>query len=316
MCDESNISSKSLRQTSEIMHYEALVSRPGISQPDSNFIWGSTFKAPIGISVKEDKAFFDIFLPEEAQNEPDKKLFLNRVGAKLQDGIWHVRRNDDQLKGVYGPALRFALTSFRTLFNDYSYIENGRIYLHFLFNENDIMAVSRVFLSLDTEALGLRLEYLRKLKKGATTFQDLKAGGNTVAVTIEAFRNEEFGEEPEKINFLMSSTLNKGVRTVSYSENGEIPEILAPLDIQNVDSRVKAFYCSNEVVAKLMGHMLDNATVFYGYHGFASDNRISLTVNLPKPLTASLLRTIGKIEQENADYTISLKEVVELSSAQ
>ncbi len=313
MSNEGDISFRALRRTSGIMHYEALVSRPGISQPDSNFIWGSTFKAPIGISVKEDKAFFDIFLPEEAQNEPDKKLFLNRVGAKLQDGIWHVRRNDDQLKGVYGPALRFALLSFRTLFNDYSYIENGRIYLHFLFNESDISAVSRVFLSLDTEALGLRLEYLRKLYDGGTAFQDLQASGNTASVTMVASQDGEYKDEPQAINFLMSSTLNEGVRTVSYSEGGGIPDILKPRDIQKVDDNVNAFYSTNEVVVRLMGLMLDNATVFYGYHGMANENSFSLTVNLPKPLVASLLRAIGKIEQENSSYTIRLSEVVDFS---
>lgn len=313
MCDEGNLSSRALSQTSGIMHYETLVSRPGISQPDSNFIWGSTFKAPIGISLKDDKAFFDIFLPEEAQNEPDKKLFLNRVGAKLQDGIWHVRRSDDQLRGVYGPALRFALTSFNTLFNDYSYIENGRIYLHFLFNETDISAVSKVFLSLDTESLGLRLEYLRKLKNGGTAFQDLQNTGNTVSVTIEASREAEPNDEAEEITFLMDSTLNNGVRTVSYSQDGSIPDILKPQNIQKVDSKVNSFFCSNEIVMRLMDLMLDTPTVFYGYHGIANRSRICLTVNLPKPLTASLLRTIGKIEQENSDYSIRLREVVDFT---
>lgn len=313
MSDEGNISFRTLKQTSGIMHYEALISRPGISQPDSNFIWGSTFKAPIGISVKENKAFFDIFLPEEAQNEPDKKLFLNRVGAKLQDGIWHVMRNDDQLKGVYGPALRFALQSFRTLFNDYSYIENGRIYIHFLFHESDISAVSKVFLSLDTETMGLRLEYLRKLKKGGTAFQDLETSGNTVSVTIEASQDGEYREDPKGINFLMGSTLYKGVRTVSYSEDGRIPEILKPEEIRKVDDNVNAFYSGNEIIVRLMGFMLDNATVFYGYHGTANDNGFSLTVHLPKPLTAPLLRTIGKIEQESSDYSIRLSEVVDFS---
>lgn len=311
MSDQENISSGALKKTSEIMHYEALVSRPGISQPDSNFIWGSTFRAPIGISIKDDKAFFDIFLPEGAENEADKKIFLNRVGATLKDGIWHVRRDNDQLRNTYGPALKFALLSFNTLFNDYSYIENSRVYIHFLFNESDLSAVSRIFLSLDTEALGLRLEYLRKLKDGSTAFEDLEYTGDAVSVTVAICKNEDTCDDgSERVNFLMSSTLNDGVRTVAYSQDGNVPEILKPLSMQKVNDKVSTFYCSNEIVKRLMDTMFADATVFYGYHGFASDNTVSLTINLPKQLIASLLRAIGKIEQETKNYSIRLKEVV------
>lgn len=314
MNKEETISSISLKNTSNIMQYEAMVSRPGISQPHSNFIWASTFKAPIGISVKDDQAFFDIFLPEGSENEGDKKLFLNRVGAKLQDGIWHARRTNEQLKDVYGPNLNFPLLSYNTLFNDYSYIENGRVYIHFLFNVKDLSVVSNLFLSLDTEALGLKLEFLRKLNEGTTAFHDLRNWKDSVSVTIEASKDGEFENTgPEKANFLMSKTLNVGVKSLAYAKEGKLPGILEPHEPEQLEGNIFTFYCSNKLIVRLMDLMFEESAIFYGYHGYATENKLSLTINLPKPLIALLLRVIGKVEKDVAGYTIRLREVVDFS---
>lgn len=316
MNTEESISFRALSKTTEIMQYEALISRHGIIQPDSNFIWRSTFQAPLGININGERGFFDIFLNEGAENEPDKKLFLNRVDAKLKDGIWHVRRTDEELKGSYGNMTNFPLLSFNSLFNDYSYIANGRIYIHLLFNENDLSAVSRAFLSIDTAGLGIRLEFLRRLKEGATAFCDLKEREDASSVTIEISSDGNFDDEGEAVaHFLMNPNLKKGVRTLLSAPGGKIPEIMKPLDPQKINDNVTAFYCSNEVIFGLMKKMFEESIIFFGYHGFATENKISLTVNLPDPLKTSLIRVVGKVENEVPDYSIRIREVVEFAQS-
>lgn len=316
MSDDESISFSTLKDTSKIMHYEALISRPGISEPDSNFIWASTFKAPIGISFLGEETFFDLFLPAGSENEGDKKLFLNRTGATFQDGIWQVRRTHEQMKNIYGSTLKSTLSTFRSLFMDYSYIEKGRVYVHLLFNENDLPLVSRMMLSVDTNSLDLRLEYLKKIGNGRTPFDVLKSSEEATSVTVEAVRKGTSNNdktEADRVQFLMGTTLAQGVKTIAYSGNGEIPDILKPLDVDRLDENVFTFFSSNEIVVSLMDQMLRNYTIFFGYHGFATESMISLTVNLPKPLISSLLRSLGKLEDMAPDYEVRLREVVDFS---
>ncbi len=317
MSEEGSISYRSLKNTSKIMQYEILISRPGISEPDSSFIWASTFTAPLGISIHGDEVYFDLFLPAGAENEGDKKLFLNRVGAIYQDGIWQVRRTHEQMKNIYGPMLKQTLTSSRTLFMDYAYIEKGRVYLHTLFNEKDLPLISRTILSIDSKSLDLRLEYLRKLKSDSTAFENLRHEGENTSVTIEAIiqgSSSESTQLTEKAQFLMGSAMDKGVRTVAYASEGNIPEILKPINMEKIDEHVFSFLSTNEIVVKLMEFMIEQNTVFYGYHGYATENSLTITVNLPKPLTTSLLRVMGKLVEKVPQYEIRLKEVADLAS--
>lgn len=316
MSEEGSISERTLKETSKIMQYEILISRPGISEPDSSFIWASTFNAPLGISIQGEEVYFDLFLPSGAENEGDKKLFLNRVGAIFQDGIWQVRRTHQQMKNIYGPMIKYTLTSTRTLFMDYAYIEKGRVYIHSLFNENDLPMISNILLSVDTKSLDLRLEYLRKVDKGSTAFTCLKTNGENSSVTIEVSTNGKpagKGTETGKLQFLMGTAMDKGVRTIAYAADGVIPEIMKPLNVEKIDENVYSFFSANEVFTSLMKLMIEENTIFYGYHGYATEETLTISVNLPKPLTTSLLRVLGKLGQKLPDQEIRIREVVDFN---
>ena len=116
-----SITCRTLREICRVMDHEALLSRPGIGEPDSNFIWGSTFWAPIGISFIGENVFFNLLLPKGSENIPDKKMFLNRVEAKFYDDVWQVRRNIDQIKGAYGLPLKAAVAGAKSLTISNSY---------------------------------------------------------------------------------------------------------------------------------------------------------------------------------------------------
>lgn len=312
MSQEETVSFSTLKNTSRILHYEALISRPGVGEPDSRFILSSKFRAPMGISYVGDKMHFDLFLPEGSEDEPEKKLFLNRVGANLQDGVWHVRRSEDQVKELYGPALKFALSSFRTLFMDYSYVEKGRVYIHLMFNENDLPIVSKILLSLDTKSLDLRLEYLKKLGNEETAFKILKDSCDAASVTINIQRTGSLdAEESERVHFLMGTTLDEGVKTLALSDDAILPDILKPDNAEKIGKNVFTFFSTNEVVTGLMEMMFKDQVVFFGYHGYATENMMSISINLPKLLTTSLLKVLGKLGAQVRGYSIDLQEVVD-----
>ncbi len=298
------------------MQYEILISRPGISEPDSSFIWASTFSAPLGISIQGEEVYFDLFLPSGAENEGDKKLFLNRVGAIFQDGIWQVRRTHAQMKNIYGPMIKYTLTSTRTLFMDYAYIEKGRVYIHSLFNENDLPMISNILLSVDTKSLDLRLEYLRKVDKGETAFASLRKNGENSSVTIEVSpkgKPKSKDMETGNFQFLMGTSMDKGVRTIAYAADGIIPDIMKPLNVEKIDDKVYAFFSANEIFTNLMKLMIEENTIFYGYHGFATEDTLSISVNLPKPLTTSILRVLSRLGPKLPDNEIRIREVVDFT---
>ena len=60
-----SIAGRTLQKICWVMNHEILISRPGTGEPDTDFIWGSTFRAPIGISFIGENVFFN-FVSEKS----------------------------------------------------------------------------------------------------------------------------------------------------------------------------------------------------------------------------------------------------------
>ncbi|WMT45588.1 MAG: hypothetical protein RE469_05165 [Cuniculiplasma divulgatum] len=58
--------------------------------------------------------------------------------AKFQDGLWQVRGNVSELSTVHENVLNLAVSGFQSVVLNYSFIEKGRYFLHFIFNSQEL----------------------------------------------------------------------------------------------------------------------------------------------------------------------------------
>lgn len=314
MKPEESFASRALRNVSKLMDYEVLVSRPGVSEPDSNFIWASTFRAPIGVSFVGESVYFNLFLPEGSEHEGDKKLFLSRVGAKFLDGLWQVRRSMDQVGWTYGPALKMAVTSFRSVILDYTYISKGRTFAHFTFNEMDLDDISETLLMVSNQLDGLRVEYLKKIRGEITVFKVINENEEVSTLTLEAFKdghkNSDGHARDDGMFFVLGNILDKGVKTVGRASKNSIPEILKPSGVVQMGEELVSFNSGNQFLTNLVELMASNYIVVYGFYGSALNDSINLAINVPTQQTSALMRILRMLIEDTESWSIKLKEIV------
>jgi hypothetical protein len=73
---DGSITDDILRNMPLFLDYELLVSIPGIAEADSGFMWGSNFRAPVGISLQDGKVSFNLFLPAKSEKGQKYIAFL------------------------------------------------------------------------------------------------------------------------------------------------------------------------------------------------------------------------------------------------
>lgn len=308
-----SFSSRALRDVSGIMDYEILFSRPGISEPDSNFIWASTFTVPVGVGFIRENVYFNIFLPEGSENEGDKKLFLNRVGAKLQDDLWQVRRSMDEIHGTYGPAIKMAVKAFNSIMLDYSYIKKGRTYAHFVFNKADLPAISRALLAFPSNERGLRVEYLKKATGEVTIFKHIDENGEAATISIEAFKKEDSPEQAkheDEFFFVMGNVLGNGVKSVGKADGKRVPDILSPVNITELGEGITTFDSENPLIVDLLERMASEYIVVYGFYGAAYDKNVRLSINVPIQQAPAIIRILGQLSENSGPWEVRLTEVI------
>lgn len=312
MKSKKTVASGILENVSGLMDYELLVSRPGIKEADSDFMWASSFRAPIGINFVGGEGSLNLFLPEGSEDDKDKKIFLTRVGAKFQDGMWQVRKSLKEVHGEYGFALRNGLSNFRSLVLDHSYIQRGRYYAHFTFNVNDLDELSEGLMSFAEIIEGYRVEYLRKLHDPANVFDDIDERGDISMVTVEITQSSgpkanEFSED--MVYFVMSNFLDDGIKTIGKVRNNKVPKILAHSGLTDISHGVKYFKSGNELIIDLIQRIALDYIVLYGLYGAAGENYLHLMLPIPSQQTSSLLRAVRKLAGESSEWKIKLIEI-------
>lgn len=311
-----DLASEILEQVSELLNYELLVSTPGIHEPDSNFMWAEKFRAPVGINVIQDDVSFNLFLPEGSENEKDKKLFFSRVGASLENGLWQVRRDMSELSEVYASTIKMALTQFRSVVLDYSYIKEGRYYAHFTFNESDLSSISATLIALNDVIHGYRIEYLRTLKDQKAIFDGVDEIREVATVCIDITKTEggnDGGGYASLFPFVMANFLNGGVKTLGKNVSKIPPVILEAEKISNVGGAVISFKSRNCHITELVKLIASNYIVLYGIYGIANSDSMRLMTPLPKQQTNIFLKVLNFLITEFPGWNIKLAELSEFS---
>lgn len=313
MIPEKSLAFNALAKASTLMDYEMLVSRPGMSEPDSHFVWASTFRAPIGVSFIRENVYFNLFLPGGSENETDKKLFLNRVGAKFKDDAWQVSRSMEQMNGIYGNALKLAVSNYRSVILDNAYIKNGRTYAHLIFNSADIGNISRGLLANYGRGDGLRIEHLKATAGKKLIFSASGQDEKVMAVTVEVTGNGQNTSKETRetgTTFIMGNILENGVKSICNKDGGRPPAVLLPEEIEEISDSMFRFSSKNSFVVNLVEFLAEENVVVYGYYGTASGNSFTLSINIPSQQRAALFRTLGRLNEMEGQWKVVLKEVI------
>lgn len=312
MKPKGDMASEILDQMSDLLNYELLVSTPGIKEADSNFMWAANFRAPVGINVIHEEVSFNLFLPEGAENDKDKKLFFSRVGAKLQDGLWQVRRIMSDLSEIYASIIKMALEQFSSVILDYSFIQEGRYYSHFTFNESDLAQISAVLISLTDVIQGYNIEYLRRLKKHIHIFNGVDEIEEVSTVTVEIYpSNTKSSTKLRSVEsfFVMANYLNGGVKTVGITKDGYAPGILEPYDLSEVNGNIVSFKSKNKHVNELVKKIASNFIILYGIYGAASTDYLRIMLPLPRQQKSILIKVLNGVMNGHPDWNIKISEV-------
>ncbi len=310
--------SEILERVSDLLNYELLVSTPGIKEPDSNFMWASRFRAPVGINVIQDEVSFNLFLPEGAENEKDKKLFFSRVGAKLQDGLWQVRRIMSDLSELYASVIKMAVGQFPSVVLDYSFIQEGRYYSHFTFNESDLAGISATLISLTEVIMGYKIEYLKRVPTHASIFNGVEEIGDVSTVTLEIYPQSKTSIEKmgnDATFFIMANFLDEGVKTISWKNGRGIPDILCPDGIANINGKAVSFKTKNRHVTELVKLIASNFIILYGLYGVAEDEYLKIMLPIPKQQTSTLLKVLNELIADQQEWNVKLCEISEFEKS-
>lgn len=308
-----------LKKIPELLDLEILVSRTGIGESDSTFIWASTFMAPESIVMLDGQMFLNLFLPEGSETDQEKKIFLNRVDAKLLDGLWQVRRRMDQLKGDYGGPLQFTLSTFRTAVVDQAYIRNGRAYVRLLMNSCDFDLYSRLMLRGIRERKDLKIEYFRKSEGKNTNYLIPGLEEDLCFVTMKFGTGNQISpsyEEDDQFFFIMANFVEGGVKTIGRTKSGSVPQILLPEEVSNPAENVYTFKTNNKFVLSLMRQIAYQYALIFGFYGTISKDSASLTAAIPKEQVQFFLKILASVSEENGDCTPLVTEIMSIKDFQ
>ncbi len=307
---QKRLATEILENLSKIMEYELMVSSPGIREADSGFMWASNFKAPIGTIVTGQDVFFNLFLPEGSENDKGKKLFLNRVKAKFQDGLWQVSRDLKDLSTVYGEGLRLAVSSFSSIVLDYTYIKHGRYHAHFLFNENDRQGISDALLHYADLIEGFKVEELSKLNGSLDFLRDISEISSVSTISLDIFPQEKTSSQgAEGTFFAMQNFVDEGVKTIIDNERGTIPGILEPTNIDDSAGKTKSFKSQNKLVNRLMELIASEFIVTFGMYGYAMKDSFTVVIPIPTELSTPFLKVLGRLKDEFPAWNMKINEL-------
>ncbi len=308
-----------LKRIHELLDTEVLISRQGVSEPDSDFIWAPTFMAPQSIVMLDGQLFLNLFLPEGSEEDQEKKIFLNRVGAKFQDGLWQVRKRTDQLKGSYGAPLQFTLSTFKTAVVDQVYIKNGRVYLHLLMNNAEFELYSRLTIRRQKEVPDLKIEHFKNYDGKSPAYlipgmeEDLYFVTMKFGTGTHVFPTKE---EDDQFFYVLANFVEGGVKTVGYSKEGIIPELLAADEVSSPAENIYTFKTNNRFILSLMKEVANQFVVVFGFYGALSDQCATLTAAIPRKQVKMFLRILSSISEETQECSPIVTEIISLNEFQ
>lgn len=317
---DGSITDDILRNMPLFLDYELLVSIPGIAEADSGFMWGSNFRAPVGISLQDGKVSFNLFLPAKSEKDKNISLFFNRVGAKFQDGLWQVRRDMSELSTVYENVLNLAVSGFPSVVLDYSFIEEGRYFAHFIFNSQELPRISEALVSFAKLISSLRIEYLRKLEQASGAFGEVSETDETTVVCI-GIEPKDDGENrsEEDFFFVMANYIENGAKVVGSYLNrdkaSKLPDFLKPGEAYEMESGVWSLKCQNPLLSSLLTLSKTHFLIVASIYGIARTNSADVLVTMPSVQMSVFLSIMSELAESNPEWNMTIKEVSRLKKA-
>lgn len=317
---DGSITDDILNRMPVFLDYELLVSTPGIAEPDSGFMWGSNFRAPVGIILQDGKVSFNLFLPAKSEKDKSISLFFNRVGAKFQDGLWQVRRDMAELSTVYENVLNMAVSGFKSVVLDYSYIAEGRYYAHFIFNSEELSDISKSLVLFSKMIPGVRIEYLRKLENPSDAFKEVSEMDDTDVVCVR-FEPKEDGEnrDEEDFFFLMANCIENGAKVVgtyiNKSDSSKLPGILRAQQVSEIGSGVWSLKCQNPLLTNLLTLSKEEYLIIASIYGIARTNSADVLMTMPAVQIPVFLSILSSLTDSNPEWNLTIREVSRLKKA-
>ena len=317
---DGNIASDILSKMPLFLDYELLVSTPGIAEADSNFMWGSGFRAPVGISVMNDEVSFNLFLPAGSEKDKNIQLFFNRVGAKFQDGLWQVRRNLGEMSAVYANVVRTAISAFPSVVLDYSYIEEGRYYAHFIFNVSDLVQISEALVSFIKLIPGYRIEYMGKLDQPSEAFNRVAELDETTTAILEVSNGSgKTNGLDADFFFIMGNYIEDGVKVVGTSLYGQteshIPKIMQVEHTSAIDQGIFSIKSRNSLLSAFLTLSRHYYLITASVYGVAEGDSAYLLVTLPSVQMPVFLDILSELSNSLPMWKVTIREVSKLRSA-
>lgn len=318
---DGNIASGLLNRLPTFLDYEVLVSTPGIEEPDSGFMWGSNFRAPVGISVEGEEVSFNLYLPSGSEKDKNLLIFFNRVGAKFQDGLWQVRRNLGELSEVYAGIIKNVISMFPSVILDYSYIEEGRYYAHFLFSSTELESISDALVAFIKVIPGYKVEYLEKLEHPSSAFERVSEIDDVSTAVLEIKPTEAVNSALEGNYFFIMSNYNKeGVKVVGCAVNDgknrlEIPRVLNAREEMKINSHTTSLKCQNDFMTTFLKLSRQNFLILSSVYGETNGDSTNILITMPTAQVSVFLNTISDLKNEVSDWGVTLKEVSKLRNA-
>lgn len=318
---DGNIAFDLLNRLPIFLDYELLVSTPGIEEPDSGFMWGSNFRAPVGISVDDEDVSFNLYLPSGSERDKSLLIFFNRVGAKFQDGLWQVRRNLGEMSEVYASVIKNVISLFPSVILDYSYIEEGRYYAHFLFSSTELESISDALVSFIKVIPGYKVEYLEKLEHPSSTFKRVSEidDVSTAVLEIKPVGGENSRSESDYF-FIMSNYNNDGVKVVGCTAtDGKnefgIPRVLNAKESVRINSHTTSLKCQNDFMTTLLKLARQNFLIISSVYGETSTDSTHILITMPSAQVSVFLNTLSDLKIEVSGWVVTLKEISKLRRA-
>lgn len=317
---DGSITSDILNNMPLFLDYELLVSTPGIAEPDSGFMWGTSFRAPVGISLQEGRVSFNLFLPAKSEKDKNIALFFSRVGAKFQDDLWQVRREMSELSEVYENVLNLAVKSFPSVVLDYSYIEEGRYFAHFTFNSAELRQISEALVTFSQMIPGMRLEYLRKMEHAAGAFGEV---AETEETTVACIRLEPADDGKTTMEndffFVLANFIENGTKVVgsylSPNTNSSIPKILEAVEQNEVGPGIWSLKCRNSLFSSFLKLSKANYLIVANIYGIARTYSADLLITMPSVQMSVFMSIMAKLRQSNPEWNLTIREVSRLKRA-
>jgi hypothetical protein len=216
--------------------------------------------------------------------------------------------------------LNAAVSFYPSVVLDYSYIEEGRYYAHFIFNSGELHKVSEALVTFSQMIPGMRIEYLRKLEHAAGAFNEVAETEETTVACI-GIEPADDGKNlvEDDFFFVMANFIENGAKVVgSYlnpTKNTTLPKILQAGEISEVSPGVWSLRCQNSLLSSFLTLSKAEYLIVASIYGIARTYSADLLITMPSVQMSVFMSILAKLREGNPEWNLTIREVSRLKKA-